>query len=174
MSPDKYVDHLDTGSLREGLPVSELRPCSAADITSFEREMGMSLPDQYVDFLCRVGAGDEFGGLARWFHLDLTRPGNIITRSAALVAEQARLLQAAGAPVGQLPDDILFFYDPHDGALYGFLPASDSDSDAEYQPAVFLWDCEEFSLEEVSSNLFGFLSYLCEEAPASAPALITA
>ena len=170
MNPAEYLDHLDRGSLREGLPASELRPCFAADVMSVEREVGMSLPEQYVDFLCQVGVGDEFGGLARWFHLDLTRPGNIIAHSEALAAEQLRLMEETGVPAQHFPKGILFFYDSHDGVLYGFLPASDSS----YKPAVFLWDCEEFVLEEAADNFFTFLSYLCEEISAPMPTLVAA
>jgi hypothetical protein len=160
MTPAEYLEHLEKTAARDKLPASELRPCSSADIMSVEHEVGMSLPEEYVEFLCQVGVGTEFGGLAIWFHLDLTRPGNVIDRSQILMRDQTKIMEKGGVTAEQYPEDLLIFHDPCDGGMYGFLP----DSDSAYKPCVYFWDCEMHELEQVADTFDAFLPSLCEES----------
>jgi hypothetical protein len=159
MTAADYLERLEKCAVRDKLPPSELRPCSSADIMSVEHEVGMTLPSEYVDFLCQVGTGKEFGGLAIWFHLDLTRPGNVLECSQRLMHDQTQTMSEAGIDAEHYPEGLLIFYDPCDGGMYGFLPASDS----VYHPHVYFWDCETHELEQVADNLYIFLALLCED-----------
>ena len=160
MNPTEYLEHLQSCAERDGLAGSDLRPCSSADIMSVEREVGMSLPEEYVDFLCQVGAGEEHGGLARWFHLDMTRPGNVIDHSHTVMSEQLGRLRDNGQPTSRYPKNMLVAYDACDGVLYGFVPNSHST----YKPGVFCWDCDELALEKVADSFYEFLDYLADDS----------
>lgn len=161
MYPPEYLEYLERCRKKEGLAKSDLRPCSAADVMSVERETGVSLPEEYVDFLCQVGAGEEHNGLACWYHLDITRPGNVVNHSHVVMTEQIQAMREAGVPVTRYPKNMLLIHDPCDGVIYGFVPNSGST----YKPGVYCWDLEEFELEQISECFGEFLEYLTKANP---------
>jgi SMI1-KNR4 cell-wall len=158
MNPGEYLNHLERSAERMHLASSDLRPASDVDITSVEREVGLSLPEDYVDFICRVGTGKEHGGTAEWFHVDITRPGNIIDHSHSIMKQQIKRLRDSGTPVSRYPKGMLVIYDACDGFLYGFVPNTGST----YKPGVYSWDCDDMQLDKVADTFEEFLDFLSE------------
>ena len=158
MRPSDYLNYLTDTAEKEGLPASDLRPCSSVDISSVEHEAGMHLPSQYIDFLCEVGTGKEYGGLSCWLHLDVTRPKNVIEFSRATREDQLEALKETGGSANGYPKGLLIVYDSNDGQLYGFR----ANSGSTYLDGVFCWDTDDLSLEKVADSFYEFLDYLAE------------
>jgi hypothetical protein len=159
MWPSDYLEHLRTYGDAEHLPPSDLRPCSEVEIESAERETKIGLPDDYVNFLCEVGTGDVYGGLGRWLHLDVSRPGNVIAHSRSIQMAQVEEMKGKGIPQRRYPKDFLVIYDPLDGVLYGLAPHSTS----AYKGGVFCWDTEAHALTRVADSFLEFLDFLAAE-----------
>lgn len=159
MNPVVYAECLELISERDNLPASALYPVTLPEVMAIEEELGASLPDHYEEFVLEAGVGAELGGLAEWFHLELTRPGNLIEANRDLAREQAASIRKQGAGVSY-PTDFLAVYDPREGEVFGFLRG-----DGDYEPAVYQWDLEEFRLERVADDLYSFLDELvdCDE-----------
>lgn len=159
MRPSEYLEHLRSYGDDEHLPLSDLRTASEVEVESAERETKLALPDEYVNFLCSVGAGDVYGGLGSWFHLDITRPGNILSHSQAIMQSQLQEMKKCGIPLRRWPKGFLIIYDSHDGTYYGLLPNASSGS---YRPDVFCWDTEEHEISKVADSFYLFLDYLVQ------------
>jgi len=159
MTPAQYLEHLENTSLAEKFPSSELRPHSSVEVLSIERETQRQFPPAYVEFVCEIGTGDEFGGLARWLHLDVARPNNVLDYTNKIKESQLSLMAEAGRPASKYPKDFIVFYDSLDDAVYGFCL-----TDKEYQENVFCWDCEIHEIDEVAATFSEFLDYLAEAA----------
>lgn len=154
MDAHKYIECLEYVRQRDGLQVSDLRPALASDILTIERELDAQLPEQYEDFLRTCGVGKQFGGLSEWFHLDITRPGNLFEKNAELVAFQASL----NGNGKKFPKGFLGVYDDFEGEIFGFLKPSGS----RYLPQVVAWDQETQELSPVSQDFNCFLDYLAD------------
>lgn len=142
VSPREYRDALALIAAAHSLEPSSLRPVTASDIIAVERELGRTLPDEYATFLVEIGCGDEYGGLARWFHFDITEPGNVL--------EESTRFQARGNPRG-----FLAVYDPFDGDVYGFLPMQRS-----YRSEPHSWNQERRELRQLASSFSELLDEL--------------
>lgn len=141
MTPEEYLDFLELS--REATDQeSYLRPAQLTQIFDVEEQLGVKLPKQYEEFLTSVGCGEEHGGMGRWYHLDLTRPGNVV--------EISRHIPRGSRASGMLP-----IYDAYDGDIYGFLPNSNG-----FYPQVHVFDSEAGEMKKVSEDLEGFLDCL--------------
>lgn len=155
----QYREHLVKTSRLEKLPTSSLRPVLATDILAVERELGAQLPEQYEEFLTEVGVGDEYGGLSVWYHLDITRPGNLLDVNEHLAEDQTNQMKKEGLPPSRYPKDFLAIYDGKDGQVYGFLRSQA----ARFFPQVNAWDQEGFNLVSVAIDFEHFLDWLSQE-----------
>ena len=158
MKPRDYLQCLELITLRDDLSPSELHPALTTEVLTIERELGAELPEAYEEFLTEVGCGCEFGGVAWWYHLDITRPGNLLEVNQHLVREQAQAMRQIGRSPTEFPTGFLAVYDPCDGEVFGFQ----LNGGGRYAPAVWAWDTEEFELREVAPDMCHFLDYLLE------------
>jgi hypothetical protein len=158
MKPCEYLDCLEIIAARDDMPHSELHPVLATDILTVERELGAELPETYEEFLTDVGAGNEFGGTAWWYHFDITRPGNLLEATRTFAEEQIRALRDAGRPIRQFPSGFLAIYDPCDGEIFGFRLNGGS----RYDDAVWAWDTDDLTQRRVADDFCAFLDYLLE------------
>jgi hypothetical protein len=160
MKPEVYLECLQLVAARDSLPPSDLHPVLATDIYTLEREIGASLPDQYEDFLREAGCGEEHGGLSRWHHLDITRPGNLIEINHEFAHQQIKRMRSEGISVSRFPRALFVVYDPCDGEVYGFMQDS-----SRFNPQVVAWDTDEFTLRTVAQSFAEFLEYVsdCDE-----------
>jgi hypothetical protein len=161
MHPTVYCECLAYVARRDGLAESDLRPVLASDVLTIEHELGAQLPEQYEDFLRSVGVGCEYGGLSWWWHLDVTRPGNLLEKNHRLVGEQLRELRKMGLARDKYPAGFLAIYDPCDGEVFGFLRCPETC----FLPKVVAWDTEEFTLSTVAPDFNHFLDYLADCDP---------
>lgn len=158
VKPRDYIKCLELLSERDALPASELYPALTTDVLTVERELGVELPEDYEDFLTIVGSGPEFGGVAWWYHLDITRPGNILEVNHELAKEQAQLMRKAGKAPSDFPNGFLAIYDACDGEVFGF----ERDTKGKFLPHVIAWDTEDYTSQRIADDLCGFLDFLLE------------
>jgi hypothetical protein len=152
-----YSDFLAELAERDGLELTPLQPQAITDIHALERALGRDLPEAYEHFLHEVGAGELFGGLAVWYHADITMPGNLkeVSETFAEAQEEARRMRGGGQ---RLPKGFLPIYDAFEGEVFGLLPESKS----RYGQAVYSWDCDELALTKVAEDFYGFLDFLAQ------------
>jgi hypothetical protein len=153
MKPGIYVEALRLLEAREALEDSHLVPALASDILAVERELGAELPQQYEDFLRHAGCGVEHGGLAIWYHLDLTRPGNLIDVNRQLREDSLAALRRAGHSTRRFPRGFMAIYDSCDGELFGYLQRGHY-----FLPEIIAWDVEELTTRKIASDLYEFLA----------------
>lgn len=142
MKPLLYKGCLDLISQRDGLEVSELVPMMLSDIMIFEEELKAEFPKEYEEFLVRVGGGLELGGLAEWFHLDLSVENNLIDANRKLFQQEDY----------NPPKNFLAVYDAKDGSFFGFQKKGSA-----FQSTVMMWDSEDKIFEPYAENLYEFL-----------------
>jgi hypothetical protein len=157
MRPAVYLECLELIAARDGLDECKLQPVMLSQIMAVADELGAQMPDQYEDFLLEVGAGMEHGGLARWYHLDVTRPGNLLDANERLRQSQAEEMRAHGRKKARFPKEFLAVYDPCEGEVFGFMR-----SGGEFGSAVYLWDLEEHYLERIADDFCEFLGTLVD------------
>lgn len=157
MRPAVYYECLQLIATRDRLDRSDLHPVMLSQIIAIEDELGAHLPDQYEDFILEAGVGTEHGGLASWYHLDLTRPGNVIAENARLRSSQAKEMRERGRKRCRFPKGFLAIYDPHEGEVFGFVRDGNS-----YGVEVFLWDLDEYYLELAYDSFAEFLDGLVD------------
>lgn len=142
IEPLVYLECLKLVSERDDLAASDLKPIMINEVLAVEDELGTSLPEQYEDFLTKVGAGTEYGGLSTWYHLDLTRHGNLLQRNKDLKRNK-------GAE--RSPNGFFAIYDPCDGSLIGF-----NRSNGVFDPEIVIWSVEE-GVEVIADDFCEFL-----------------
>jgi hypothetical protein len=145
-------------SVRDKLPASDMATVQVAEILDVEQEIGAQLPDAYEDFLTIAGCGEEYGGLACWYHFDITRGGNILEANKKLMSSQARRIRTEKLTAQLLPAHFLAVLDSYDGTVYGFI----QESDTAFGPSVWSWELETYEFEQVSPNFGEFLEYIAE------------
>lgn len=158
MTPERYLECLELISLEHGLERSRLLPVMSIDLMAVERELNMTLPQQYVSFVEKIGCGEEFGGVSLWLHFDISMPGNVIDRSRAL-ARQVQDAPRRGRGAKRLPRGFFAFYDSCEGDIYGFVPVSAGT----FSPEVYAWNTEVGELSRVTDSFDKFLDYLVED-----------
>jgi len=143
LDPLVYLECLKIVAERDNLAQSELHPIMINEVLAVEDELGIPLPEQYEDFLMKAGAGTEYGGLATWYHFDLTLTGNLLEKNVEI---QHR--RRGEKP----PGDFLAVYDPCDGSLIGYQAQNGS-----YSTELFIWSKED-GIESLSDDLYSFLA----------------
>jgi len=140
-----YLECLKIVEQRDKLEKNNLTPVMLNEIMAVEDELGIDLPEQYENFLLQVGPGSEYGQLAYWYHLDLTRDGNLLQINQEL---QKRAKNRPRNPLKRF----LAVYDPCDGSLVGFVRTNDG-----YKKEVFAWFEDERVLEPLAQDFCSFL-----------------
>jgi hypothetical protein len=143
MKANYYKACLNFLAKRDGLPKSEWRPVMLSDVMTIEKELNAQLPRQYEEFLIQAGVGLELGGLAEWYHLDLSVSNNLIEANE-FIREEFDF-----AP----PESFLAVYDLKDGIYLGF-----EKEDIFYKPGFYAWDSEDGSYEKEANSLNEFLA----------------
>lgn len=144
MDPSLYKACLNYLAERDQLKRSEWKPVMLNDVITLENELGAEFPKQYEEFLIKAGVGLELGGLAEWYHLDLSVGNNLIEAN-----DKIRKAANGSAP----PKDFLAIYDLKDGVYLGFEKEHEH-----YLPELMVWDSEEESYEVEAECLFYFLA----------------
>lgn len=160
MRPAVYLECLKLIAERDQLEPCDLQPVTLSSILAVEDELGAHLPDQYEDFLLQLGAGEEHGGLARWYHLDITRPGNLLEANEKLREAQTTEMRAHGRRRASFPKEFLAVYDPREGEVFGFMRDGQS-----YGASVYVWDMEDYFLEQAADDFSSFLESLVDCSP---------
>lgn len=142
MNPKLYKSCLDFLAERDQLKRSEWKPVMLNDLLTLENELGAELPKQYEEFLLKAGVGLELGGLAEWYHLDLSVDNNLIEANSTIRKENGNVP----------PDNFLAVYDLKDGIYLGFEKGN-----SYYSPELMAWDVEDGSYEVEANCLFDFL-----------------
>jgi hypothetical protein len=137
LEPELYKECLRLIAERDGLADCSFIPAQMTEIISIEEELGMPLPGEYQEYLLRVGVGEEHGGLAIWYHLDVGRSGNLLEQREKPAAKEKRFL-----PI----------YDSLDGEVFGFCQ-----NGVAFQEGIFCLYEEEKDLEDAYSSFSEFL-----------------
>ena len=143
MEPLLYKYCLDKISERDKLAPSEWNPVMLNDIITFENELKAELPKEYEEFLIAIGGGLELGGLAEWYHLDLSLKNNLIEANNKLLNHSEE---------HNPPKGFLAVYDCKDGTFFGFQRKHNT-----YLSDFMIWDSYDNDYEKYADNLFLFL-----------------
>lgn len=143
MKANFYKACLNFLAKRDDLPKSEWRPVMLSDVMTIEKELNTQLPREYEEFLIQAGVGLELGGLAEWYHLDLSVSNNLIEANEFIRGE------FEFTP----PTGFLAVYDLRDGSYLGF-----EKEDMIYKPGFYAWDSEDGSYEKEANSLGEFLA----------------
>ena len=138
LEPELYRECLRLIAERDSLPHCSFIPARMSEIISIEEELSMNLPRHYQEYLLRVGVGEEHGGLAVWYHLDVGRGGNVLEKREKSPARKKRFL-----PI----------YDSCDGEIFGFCQNGKA-----FIEKIYVFDEDDETLEEAYEGFSFFLS----------------
>jgi hypothetical protein len=143
MKANFYKACLNFLAKRDGLPKSEWRTVMLSDVMTIEKELSAQLPREYEEFLIQAGVGLELGGLAEWYHLDLSVSNNLVEANEFIRKE------FQFTP----PSAFLAVYDLRDGIYLGFEKEGIT-----YKPEFYAWDSDNGSYEKEADSLSEFLA----------------